>query len=169
MKKLQPVQEPEVLELYAQGLTSREVSIRLNVCLRHIRLFLKVRAPNGMRGNQHTRVTCKGCGNEFFRGNHTNRILACKTCCPSPKDQHRFREYGIIRTRFDEMWSKQRGKCALCPVELSDEKPYGLNVDHDHTTGRVRGLLCINCNRLLGQVEARSDWFASVQRYLSES
>ena len=165
MKKLQPEQGPEILALYAQGFTTREVSIRLNVRLRDVRDHIK--SHGHMRGNQRLLVTCRGCGQSFFRGNHANRILACKTCCPTPKDQHRFREYGITRATFDELWARQAGTCALCPAELSDERPYGLNVDHCHTTGVVRGLLCVNCNRLLGQLEARPDWFDRARTYVS--
>lgn len=54
------------------------------------------------------------------------------------------RLYGITAEQYDEMLEAQGGVCAIC------ERPPGkqrLNVDHDHKTGLVRGLLCWECNR----------------------
>jgi Autographiviridae endonuclease VII len=50
------------------------------------------------------------------------------------------------------MYERQGGKCAICP----EFKPKGkLVVDHNHTTGKVRKLLCLHCNTLIGY--ARED------------
>lgn len=62
----------------------------------------------------------------------------------------RLREhYGLSVDEFFKMVSDQDGKCALCdkiPVRL-------LTVDHNHTTGKIRKLLCFGCNTRLGYVE----------------
>lgn len=62
------------------------------------------------------------------------------------------KKYGLTREAYLSILAKQRGKCAIChrPPELI--RPYRhLAVDHDHTTGRIRGLLCFVCNhKLLG-------------------
>lgn len=53
-------------------------------------------------------------------------------------------KYGITVEQYDRMLKMQRGKCAICsrvPAKLR------LSVDHDHKTGRVRGLLCWTCNK----------------------
>lgn len=50
-----------------------------------------------------------------------------------------------------ELKRKQKGRCALCGIILGDK----LNVDHDHITGKVRGLLCRDCNIALGFYETR--------------
>ena len=52
--------------------------------------------------------------------------------------------YGLTRQAFDELVNQQHGTCAIC------EKQAKLFVDHDHVTGKVRGLLCNMCNRALG-------------------
>src|SRR6266851_7644995 len=55
--------------------------------------------------------------------------------------------YGISVEEYDALLARQNGKCAICR-----EKPEGqtLCVDHCHVTGRIRGLLCRNCNVGLG-------------------
>ena len=63
------------------------------------------------------------------------------------------KSYGITLEYFEEMMLEQSGKCAICMIELVRErhKRGSVNVDHCHSTGRVRGLLCSECNRALGQ------------------
>ena len=55
--------------------------------------------------------------------------------------------YGLSDDEYQRLWDEQKGLCALC------KKPRTLVVDHDHTTGRVRGLLCYGCNGGLGMLE----------------
>lgn len=57
--------------------------------------------------------------------------------------------YGITPTQYDELVAFQNGVCAIC---FQKEKIHRyLLVDHDHGTGKVRGLLCSNCNVGLGR------------------
>ncbi|MDQ3714717.1 MAG: endonuclease VII domain-containing protein [Actinomycetota bacterium] len=58
------------------------------------------------------------------------------------------------------MLAKQDGLCAVCQMA-----PAG-HVDHDHDTGKVRGLLCFNCNGGLGQFKDRIDILAAAVDYL---
>lgn len=60
--------------------------------------------------------------------------------------------YGLTLEGYNAMLSAQKGRCASCrspfdEVEFSKRRP---NVDHDHDSGRVRGLLCNACNRAAG-------------------
>lgn len=59
------------------------------------------------------------------------------------------RKYGLDVDGYDVLLAKQGGGCALCGAAKSKHGAR-LAVDHDHATGRVRGLLCMNCNRKLG-------------------
>lgn len=65
------------------------------------------------------------------------------------------RKYNIGKIEYDAMLEKQNGVCAICcEAEVFVNKKTGrfqeFSVDHDHTTGAVRGLLCMRCNRMLG-------------------
>lgn len=61
--------------------------------------------------------------------------------------------YGITIHEYDELLMKQNGVCAICgkpETHIQYGKFRPLSVDHDHATGKVRGLLCTGCNRGIG-------------------
>lgn len=58
----------------------------------------------------------------------------------------RFTKYGITEQQFKSMLSSQKGCCAICQKTLGAK----FCIDHDHATGRVRGLLCYPCNSGIG-------------------
>ena len=77
-------------------------------------------------------------------------------------------KYGLAPGDYEIMLAAQDGHCALCPATASDASGRSLHIDHDHATGRVRGLLCAHCNLALGIVETGRPAFATVAvlRYL---
>jgi hypothetical protein len=65
-------------------------------------------------------------------------------------------QYGLTPDQFDALLEAQDGKCALCHAEdhgRSTVKASSWNIDHNHQTGAVRGLLCTSCNTALGHHE----------------
>lgn len=60
------------------------------------------------------------------------------------------RSYGISLEQYEEMLERQNGVCAVCERKCSVHP--NLSVDHDHVTGKVRGLLCNKCNTALGKL-----------------
>lgn len=66
---------------------------------------------------------------------------------PGFRHYHLVRRYGITAAEYDAMVERQAGRRPICTQEL-DERSH---VDHDHKTGRVRGVLCFNCNAGLGK------------------
>lgn len=63
------------------------------------------------------------------------------------------RNYGITSEEFDALFEQQNGVCAICGQEEFHIWKRRLSVDHDHETGRIRGLLCHNCNNMLGHAK----------------
>lgn len=76
------------------------------------------------------------------------------------KRRKRFRTYGITEEDFNDMWDAQGGRCAICGS--SDPA----NIDHCHTTGDVRGLLCHKCNFGIGQFNDNPDLLRAAIDYL---
>ena len=62
------------------------------------------------------------------------------------------RKFGITLEQYNELLTKQDFKCAICGSHISEFKKR-LHVDHCHSTGEIRGLLCFCCNSLLGHAK----------------
>jgi hypothetical protein len=75
---------------------------------------------------------------ESFLESNPNK---CKSCI---QDTYRWRIYAVSPEAYADMLADQGFVCAICQ---GDHK---LNIDHDHETGKVRGLLCTSCNVALG-------------------
>ena len=75
----------------------------------------------------------------------------------------RIRSYGIQVDEFEAMMLDQDSKCYIC---LGDNGLIALCIDHDHKTGKVRGLLCNNCNRALGLLQDKPELLIKAVDYL---
>jgi cytidyltransferase-like protein len=82
-------------------------------------------------------------------------------------------KYGLSPSDFEQMGQLQNWRCAICgtstpPLPSRGRKlPWtAWHIDHDHETGKVRALLCFNCNQLLGQSRDRITVLNSAARYL---
>lgn len=73
-------------------------------------------------------------------------------------------KYGLSVEQYNEMREAQGGRCAICRLPFSKEP----HVDHDHTTGAVRDLLCADCNLGLGRFKDSPDLLASAITYLAK-
>lgn len=71
------------------------------------------------------------------------------------------RAYNLSVAEFDALLEAQGRRCAICKVE-----PEQFDVDHDHSTGKVRGLLCPPCNRGLGSFRDRRAVVIAAAAYL---
>lgn len=64
---------------------------------------------------------------------------------------HNLKKYGLTQEQYDALLKAQGGCCVICPRSGSgDSRTKYLFVDHEHKTGKVRGLLCGPCNAALG-------------------
>jgi len=61
--------------------------------------------------------------------------------------KNRIARYGLPRAVFEALWKAQKGACAICHIEFAQQE---YHIDHDHSTGVVRGILCVACNVGLG-------------------
>ena len=77
---------------------------------------------------------------------------------------HIMRKFGITIEEYDAMFSAQNGVCAIC--ENICATGYKLAVDHNHTTGKIRALLCKNCNTAIGLLKENTDTMTKAIKYL---
>jgi hypothetical protein len=66
---------------------------------------------------------------------------------------YKLKQFGMTHEDYEAMLASQNGVCATCKKPEKVRQGYGLKhlaIDHDHQTGRVRGLLCQNCNLMIG-------------------
>ena len=127
--------------------------------------------------------TCKECSktipyDDFPKFTHKSNgkryaLARCKDCNNArrgkPADKranHLKNRYGITPEQYDEMLEAQGGVCAICKQAPEGRR---LAVDHCHTTGNNRGLLCINCNTALGKFFDNTEYLSNAIRYLNET
>ena len=78
--------------------------------------------------------------------------------------------FGISLEQYQEMHEKQDGKCKICgqpETQVRGGKVKSLAVDHDHKTGRIRGLLCCDCNQGIGKLKEDFEILQNAIRYLT--
>jgi len=72
------------------------------------------------------------------------------------------RFYNITKEDYNKMFDNQTGRCAICFCESNIK----LCVDHNHTTGKVRGLLCKKCNSAIGLLKDNTEFLYRAIKYL---
>lgn len=84
---------------------------------------------------------------------------------------HLKEKYGLTPAAYDALYQKAEGKCEICAapgLSIFQEGKVGdkLCVDHCHTTGAIRGMLCHHCNRCMAIVDNHK---AGIERYLKKA
>lgn len=136
------------------------------------------------------RIVCSRCKvakekKEFGKDSTTARGISswCKSCKKTWRSEHRKKypekariqdftndlkkNYGLTIDQYKQIHASQNGKCGCCGV---DEKNFkrNLHVDHDHNTGKIRGLLCTQCNPGLGYFEDSIEKLEKAIAYLKK-
>lgn len=140
-------------------------------------------ADDDIRIRGRTR-TCRDCETEFplsvfsrNRGSKLGRVWACPSCYAAQQEcskvkrrEHnratrRARKYGISLVEVQWLFSRQNGCCGICGAVL-DPHAKETHVDHCHSTGVVRGVLCRHCNSGLGYFKDDPERLTAAIRYL---
>ena len=98
---------------------------------------------------------CKSCDKQYREANKEKLLQKAKDSYHNKTDCEKRtpalqRKYGITHQDYLNMLQDQDGQCAVCGLPEENNHKGRLCVDHNHHTGKVRGLLCHNCNRSLG-------------------
>jgi hypothetical protein len=74
------------------------------------------------------------------------------------------KEYGLSELDVAQMLSKQNCQCVICTINIET----GYHIDHCHSTGKVRGLLCQKCNQAIGLLRESESLFFKAAQYIKE-
>ena len=132
------------------------------------------------------RITKSLC--DFYKKSGSKDVYRseCKTCTKEcnmnyvNKNQKRFKKshhkaqlkfrYNITLDEYDKLFEEQNGVCAICGKPETAINKHGtvwrLSVDHKHNTNKIRGLLCIRCNRGIGFFEDNINYLINAINYL---
>ena len=134
--------------------------------------------------------TCKKCGctkslTDFYKTGRKNdkpdaRHYVCKQCTIArvsanndpvrARAHHLKRQYNITVEEYDAMLKQQENACAICGSSTpgNSRRNTYFAVDHCHTTGKVRGLLCHKCNTALGLLQDNPETITNILSYLQK-
>ena len=93
----------------------------------------------------------------------------CKECDQEKaKERHLQAKYKITLKEYDKILEKQDGGCKICKIKTPGRQGR-FHFDHDHLTGKIRGLLCNKCNLGLGQFKDDPEILIAAAHYLINS
>ena len=121
--------------------------------------------PRKLKHGVCYRTTCKDCDSErskIYHAKNKNEELS----------KFFLRQYGISLKDYDKMLDQQKGVCAICGEPETANNVNGevkrLAIDHNHSTGKVRELLCSKCNGCLGLAGESIDGLLKFVSYLEK-
>jgi len=131
---------------------------------------------------------CKKCDIEKNLDGFYGKSHKCRECTLAEKkanhdpvaarERNLMERYGMTLEDYVLMSEGQNHKCLIChttdPAKGGRKSGKGgamkhFCVDHDHETGKVRGLLCYSCNRIIGMIEENPEWCDRAVTYLSNN
>lgn len=111
---------------------------------------------------------CRECKHKKAKEYYLDNTEKCKKLARN-RD---LKKYDITLEEQEKMLRDQDNKCAICGKEIflfGSSKNLTAHVDHDHKTGKVRGLLCQECNTGLGKFMDNTDYLLSAVSYLKKN
>jgi hypothetical protein len=126
------------------------------------------------RNRDQLRSNCKDCDRAYARVRQRETEQYYRWRAANPEAAHRvgrrshlLNRYGITIEQYEALVVAQDGCCAICGSDnpRSHKRRY-FAIDHDHITGKIRGLLCIPCNTGIGGLQDDPALLESALRYL---
>jgi Autographiviridae endonuclease VII len=141
--------------------------------------FLSEYTPS-RRYNTGVESKCKLCRNKFMRENRAKDPERHRHYCrkhnakrkndpayiAARSNRNYKKKYGLSKQEVQYLHTIQNNKCAICDVPASTQRYGVLKVDHNHTTGNIRGLLCSACNLGIGYFKENITAIKEAANYL---
>jgi hypothetical protein len=130
-----------------------------------------VRRPYVRRENMTKNRVCRSCKEtkplteDFFSKHDKGGFLHVCVGCIGVSEA--CRKYRLSRAEYDEMYRDQGNGCAICgESDVGKRSGFNLSIDHCHSSGSIRGLLCSRCNLALGYLRDDADLAEKAAAYL---
>jgi hypothetical protein len=140
-----------------------------------------------MAKSQAEQIACKH-GHPFDHANMritSDGSRECVKCCRAKQARHRrkvgpqpYRDawrkwdlkkrFGITPEDYDQLLAAQNNCCAICKSPTSKSRISRFHLDHNHVTGKLRGLLCSHCNVALGMAEENPMLLRAMAEYIEK-
>lgn len=101
---------------------------------------------------------------DFYTRENGKLRSECKACTGARTS---LRSTGWTPEAYEKAFAKQDGKCAICMSTLNSSRYTKFAGDHCHTTGKLRGLLCMNCNTAIGLLKDSTIRLQAAIEYLN--
>jgi hypothetical protein len=122
------------------------------------------------KSRKHNKEKIRARAKAYRKNNRESLRAAAKARYKADRDRIRaarwLTRFGITPEEYDARLAAQGGHCAICP-STTPVKGKFFHVDHDHETGKVRGLLCMNCNTGLGHFKDSTGLLRAAAEYLT--
>ena len=122
-----------------------------------------------LRGKpRHICIECRKIeSKQWYENNKERKKELSKAYKHTKKDKDLQKTYGISLEEYNRKMAQQNCRCKIC-LTHQDNLKRAMCVDHDHETGKVRGLLCDTCNRSLGLLKDDINTLERALEYLKE-
>lgn len=162
-KRQKNLDEDYIIRSYKNGLSTQEIERELGCSNTYIRDTLmrhgiELRGKGKKRPVRETedgsvRLFCFSCreyksSDSFFRAENS-RLKAASRCKKCSRDSELRKKFKITAEEYNNILSSQGSVCAICGKDEQENKR-ALSLDHCHSTGKIRGILCNKCNVGLG-------------------
>ena len=110
-------------------------------------------------------------GKQYYKDHHKKAKEYDKKYRKNNPEKRRFARikatYGLSHQDWLKMWEEQDGRCIICGMAFAT--PTNAQVDHDHNTGEIRGLLCNHCNFAIGLFNDNPEFMIRAIKYLRKN
>ena len=127
--------------------------------------IVKLRSEFYPNGEKRIQSVCKNCNKAQAKADRAAGVHRERRARTKRKGDLK-RAYGITLEHYQEMLDAQQGGCAICSSTSPGSRWNTFAVDHCHTSGAVRGLLCTNCNIGLGLFKDDTETLERALTYL---
>lgn len=125
----------------------------------------KKRTP-GKQAEYNARRRAKYAENQEFRDALRASVKEWQQANPHKRKSQRLKKYGMTTAEFSDLMTAQGGECAICGHQDMSIRNFFPVVDHCHNSGKVRGLLCMNCNQGIGKFKDDPELLRRAAEYI---